>query len=68
MNLSAGHSNVIFAVARRMRHHDFRNEIDDGRGRLFGFEFSKDVALVIGLASRFTGDKSKTTTGKQTKK
>lgn len=57
--------NVIFAVARRRRHHDFGDEIDDGRGRLFGFEFSKDVALVIRLASRFTSDKSEATTMKE---
>ncbi len=54
--------NVIFAVARRRRHHDFGDEIDNGRGRLFGFEFSKDVTLVIRLASRFTSDKSEATT------
>jgi hypothetical protein len=59
-------SNVVLAVARRRRrrrgHHDFSDEVDDSRGWLFGFKFSKNVALVIGFASLFTSNKSKAAT------
>ena len=47
---------------RRGCHHDFSDEINDSRGWLFGFKFSKNVALVIGFAGLLTSNKSKATT------
>lgn len=47
---------------RRRGHHDFSDEVDDSRGWLFGFKFSKNVALVISFAGLFTSNKSKAAT------
>ena len=65
-NKNVHHLDVIFAAvgAGRHNHHDFGDKVDDGRGRLLGFQLGENVALVVGLARRFSSDKSKAATEK----
>lgn len=54
---------IVFAAvgAGGCDHHNFGDKVDDGRGRLFGFQLGKNVALVIRFAGRLPGDEAEAT-------
>lgn len=56
------HLNVVLAMRKsRWCHHDFGDKVDNRGSRLFGFQFSKYVALIIRFTGWFASDKTKAT-------